>query len=111
MSFKTIALTTNGQSIFNVDMGTIVYLFVTKFNHKILAWILDIQDVDENVLIAGLLLRPDADILIPYPQLKKDIGSLVIVEKQDNDYQDSDKLGTDVLLLWYPPGETVVLPV
>lgn len=111
MSFRKIPLTANGQSNFSVDMDLSVFLFVLRFNHSISAWMLDILDVDENVLVAGLVLRPNIDILIPYLQLKEILGGLVMVEQQPGDYQDATKLGTSVVMLWYPPGEEIVLPI
>lgn len=105
-----IPLESKGESKFSVDMFTFVLLFTTKYNHYLSIWILDIQDMDENILVAGIVLKPNIDLLIPYLQLKKTIGSLIVVENKVGDYKDSTKLGTEIAMLWYPVGEEVILP-
>lgn len=106
---KSINITTDPAK-FSVTLGDTVVVFQTKYNYSANMWVLDILNSDENMIIAGLMLKPNIDILIPYAQKKKTLGSLVLIEKNVGDHQNPDLLGINTVLLWYEPGETVVIP-
>ena len=110
MDYKVIPLTTDGEGHVLVVLGSVQVQFVTRFNYSIPAWTLDLLDANGNLLIAGLPLFPKIDIMKPHTTLKSTIGSLVVVELEAGDYKSPDLLGTQVQLLWFAPGETVVIP-
>jgi hypothetical protein len=72
---------------------------------------MDILDSLGNLMLAGLMLVPNVDILKPYTAIKESLGSLVLVEVNAGDYQFPDLLGINTALVWFPSGTEVVLPI
>ncbi len=107
---KLIELSSDGQGTAEVDLDTAVVTFVSRYNYSAECWVLDLYDSEGNDILLGLMLVPGIDLLIPYQHQKALYGSLVLVEKETGDYKNSDGLGTITKLLWYPPGEEVVIP-
>ena len=107
---QVIALQSSGEGSFTVDLGDALVTLVCRFNYSAASWSMDILDAEGVVLVAGLMLVPNVDILIPYLDLKELLGSLVLVELNPNDYQSDALLGTNTKLLWYPPGVEIELP-
>jgi len=107
---KLIELTSSGQGQTAVDLNTAVVTFITRYNHSAEAWVLDLYDSEGNDILLGLMLLPGIDLLSPYQHQKLLYGGLVLVEKETDAYKDPDGLGTSTKLLWYPPGEEVVIP-
>lgn len=105
-----IDLFSNGESRFVVDLNGYLATFVTKFNYSARAWSLDILDADGVLILAGVMLVPNVDILYGYPQAKKNLGGLVLIEAAVGNYTIPDKLSTGAKLLWFPPGVEVGLP-
>jgi len=108
---KIVTLTPAGQGQSSVDLGFLLVSLTTRFNYLAKCWVLDITDVQGAEILLGLMLVPGVDLFIPYPQLKKTIGSLVVVEKNAGNYTLPDSLGENVKLLWFAPEEEVVIPV
>ena len=107
---KLIELTSDGQNTAEVDLDTAVVTFVTRYNYSAECWVLDLYDSEGSAILLGLMLVPGIDLLIPYQHQKQLYGGLVLVEKEVGDYMDPAGLGTSTKLLWYPPGEEVVIP-
>jgi hypothetical protein len=110
-TFKIIPLYPNGQSSVTVDLEGAVTTFVTKYNYSAACWVLDLYDQDGNLLLAGLMLIPATDILKPYPEQQKTLGSMVLIEHDAGNYTSPDLLGVETALLWFAPGTEVELPV
>ena len=108
MSFM-VPMTNDGSSQRSIMLGSTYVSLVTRWNYTSKCWSLDLIDATSTVLLAGLKLIPGADILTPYTAVKALLGgSLFVYEHHDEDYKDPEKLGTDVVLIWYPDGETVL---
>jgi len=107
---KVIQLTADSGSRTTVDLDSMIAIFVPKYNYSAKCWSLDILDVSGELLLVGLMLVPDVDILEPYTSVKETVGALVLVEKTAGDYMLPYSLGTTAVLLWYAPGEEVVIP-
>ena len=105
-----IPLTAKGGATFTIPLGDVVVSLIPKFNYSSQCWTLDILDAQGEDLLLGLMLVPNIDILFPYPSVKEDLGSLVLIELNENDYQIVDYLGVNAELLWFPPGQEIVLP-
>lgn len=110
-AYKIIPLQNNGMTISTVDLSTVLIQFTTKYNYAAACWVLDIFDSMGTLMLAGLMLIPNIDILKPYTALKETLGALVLIEQNKGDYMSPDLLGINTVLLWYPPGVNIVLPV
>lgn len=108
---NTIELTTDGEGRHTIDMTTVLVVLVTRYNFYTNVWTLDILDILETPILTGIPLVPGVDLLAPYAQVKKTLGGLVLVEKNEGDYKDQDLLGNNTKLLWFPVGEEVEVPV
>jgi hypothetical protein len=51
------------------------------------------------------MLVPDIDMLYPYPDVSEKLGSLIVREKNADDYKNPDALGTNVKLTWQSTSE------
>jgi len=100
MEFNIIPLATDGEGRRTVDLDGSIVTLVTRYNYSAQCWSMDILDVDGGMLVAGLMLVPDIDILKSYTALKEQLGAMQIYEKNPGDYKSPDKLGTDVVLTW-----------
>jgi len=107
---KIITLTNSGQSQSSVDLGFLLVSLTARYSYLAECWMLDIVDVQGESLLLGLMLVPGVDLFTPYTQLKKTLGSLVVVEKRAGDYKSPNALGENVKLLWFAPDEEVVIP-
>lgn len=92
------------------NLGSVSISVTTKFNYTMSCWVIDILDANQNLLIAGLPLVPNVDILTPYPDMTSLIGALVPIENNVGDYKNLYNLGSNLQLLWFPVGTKVSLP-
>ena len=104
-----IVLEAKSGSPFTVPLGDTVATLTPRYNHSSGCWSLDIADAQGVLLVAGLMLIPNVDILEPYQQLKRTLGSIVLLEKNVGDYRISSLLGTQTKLAWFRPGAEIVL--
>lgn len=103
---KIIALSNDGCSRSDVDMGDAgVYTFISRFNYSAPCWVLDIQDALGEDVLTGLMLVPDIDFLVPYPDVAEKLGSLSLSEATPGDYLSPDSLGNTTQLIWIPADE------
>ena len=109
--YQLIQLTSSGEGITTVDLSSILVRLVTRFNYQAECWTMDIFDIDDTLLAAGLMLVPQIDVLIPLTELKERIGGLMLIELNPDDYKSDSLLGINTILLWFPPGVEVVIPV
>jgi hypothetical protein len=110
VAFNILQLTADGEGHGIFNLGEIQIELVTRFNYSAEAWMMDILNSDGIAILNGLVLVPGVDILKPYLEIKAQLGSLVPVCLNPEDYKNPDMLGTNVQLLWYPVGTAVVLP-
>ena len=110
-SFYVIGLTNDGHGRTSVNLGGTIVTLVTRWNTTVSAWSLDILDQSENLILAGLMMVPGVNLLKGYPVATAMIGGLSIAEKHSGDYRNPSLLGSDVILLWFPPGAEVLLPM
>lgn len=104
-----IEMTIDGEGTTEVNIGDILITIITRFNYSIKAWTMDILDAKGDVLLAGLMMVPNIDMLFPYPEQKELLGGLVLFEKNPGDYLSDANLGISTKLVWFPPGTEVVL--
>ena len=102
---KEIVLTNQGGAKYDVDFGIGIYSLVLKYNYRAACWSMDIIDSSGDMVLSGLMLVPDVDILYPYPDVSETLGSLIVREKNADDYQNPDLLGTNVKLTWQSTSE------
>lgn len=110
MNFNILPLEYTGEGHQSFDLGLISVTLVPRFNYQASCWTLDILDANNAVLLAGLMMIPNLDILKPYPDLKQQLGALVPVENNVGDYLIPESLGYNLQLFWYPVGTEVILP-
>jgi hypothetical protein len=110
MAYYVLPLTPHGEGHTQFNLGNTSVELVTRFNYTIGAWSLDILDANGILLIAGVMLFPGFDLLKYYLDLKALIGSLMVVEQSDGDYQNPSLLGTSVQLIWFPVDDPAVYP-
>jgi len=106
-----IEMTSDGEGITEVSLGDTLIKIVTRFNYSIEAWTMDLMDARGDVILAGLMLVPNIDMLSPYTEQRELLGSLVLFEKTPGDYLSDSNLGINTKLVWYPPGTEVVLSI
>lgn len=110
IEYNVIPLSNQGNTSTTVLLESMIIEVVLQFNYVISCWSMDIYNSMTELMLAGIMLVPNVDLLGPYPGVGQLIGGLVVVEKADGDYQNGDNLGSLVQLLWYPPDEEIVLP-
>lgn len=93
----------NADAVFNTKL-------TTRYNYTTKTWVMDVSDINDNLLTAGIALIPGYDLLKRFPDVRALVGGLVIIEATTGYYEDPTKLGSEVLLLWYPVGTEVVIP-
>lgn len=104
-----IEMTSDGEGITEVNIGDVLITLVTRFNYSIAAWTMDIIDARGDLVLSGLMMVPNVDMLFPYPEQKELLGGFVLFEKNPGDYLSDSNLGTNIKLVWFPPGTEVVL--
>jgi len=105
---KIIRLTNDGCGKMDVDMGEAgFYTFVTRYNYTAGCWTLDIIDSAGAMLLAGLMLVPEVNILHAHPNIVEIIGALYLVENKIGQYLLPDSLGVTTYLIWYAPEELI----
>lgn len=102
-----IELDNSGEGRYIVELGDVLVTIITRFNYSTGSWMIDIEDANGLLLLAGLMLVPNVDILFPYIEQKEILGGLVLFEKKAGDYQSDSLLGQDTKLVWFPPGTDV----
>lgn len=110
MSFNVLQLSPDGEGHASFNLGGVQVELVTRFNYAAGCWMMDVLDADGALILAGLALVPNVDLLEGEPVVKESLGALVVVESVTDAYMNPDNLGSTVQLLWYPVGTTVVLP-
>lgn len=106
---KIIELGPFGGALYTVDLKDTVVQVRTTYNYSAQRWAIDIVDARGNDILTGVALVPNIDLLTAFPQLKKKLGSLVLVELKAGDYKIPEMLGTRTKLLWFAPDEEVTL--
>lgn len=107
---KRIPMSAEGQSRRSVELDGTLVVLVTRYNPTLRYWIMDILDAEEDDVLLGVVMVPNEDFLAAHPQLKKTLGSLVLVERRTELCREPASLGTDTQLLWYAVDEEIVLP-
>jgi hypothetical protein len=110
MAYTVIPTYSDAESRYSVALGGSVVSIVTRYSYSAQCWQMDLSDSLGNAILTGLMLVPGVDLLKPYPQIKRTLGSLLLVELTEGDYISPDSLGTTTKLLWFEPGLEVVYP-
>ena len=106
-----IQLSPEGESRRVVQLSSVVVLtLVTRYSYYQRVWTLDILDAQGGDVLLGLPLVPGLDLLAPYPQQKKTLGGLLLLQRRREAHRTPESLGVDTQLLWFAPGEPVEVP-
>jgi hypothetical protein len=97
---KIIPVTNQGGVSYKVNFGNYEYSLALTFNYTAECWTMDILDATGALILAGIMLVPDVDLLEAYPGVKALIGTLILIEKNAGDYKLPDALGINVQLTW-----------
>lgn len=106
----SIELSSSGEGHTTVNLGGTIVELVTRYNYSAECWTMDILDDQGENILTGLMLVPDVDILAPYEEEKKTLGSLTIAQRYADAYLNPNVLGTDIVLIWTPVGEDAQIP-
>ena len=109
-TLRYIELSPKGGGQFVTVLGDNLVTLVTRYNYEAQCWCLDILDAQGTLMVAGLMLIPNIDILAPYPYVASLLGALVLVEQTVGQHLLATSLGLTTKLLWFPVGTEVVLP-
>lgn len=100
-----IPMSAEGGGRRSVDLGGNLVTLVTRYNYTLRAWAMDILDSVGADLLTGVMLYPGLDMLRGYPQIRKRLGALIMVESFREAHRDPNALGTSFVLLWFAPGD------
>lgn len=107
MTTKLIDLEPVGGSIYNINVSNTALLLEIKYNYFEECWLMDIYDSLENLIIGGVMLVPQIDLLRAFDRIKEDIGTFVLYEQNEDDYRDSMGLGIKTKLVWYSSSDEI----
>jgi len=110
MTPKAIILSSVGKTNTPVVLDSLLLTLALVWNELGKFWTLDIKDPLGDLLVAGIVLVPNQPLLQRYPAVAALVGEFVVAERTAGAYQVRENMGTDVVLLWFPPGEEVVIP-
>lgn len=86
---------------FQIDLEENLYLFTFRFNLRMNRWVMDIADEDEVVIIQGIKLLINQNLLRHYVMDNLPPGIFLLVDESGNDAQpDRFNFGNDVKLLY-----------
>lgn len=109
-NYNILSLTADGANTATINTPLGLFSITTKYNYSAACWVADIQDVNGATIIAGLMLIPNTDLLLPYPAVRSAIGTLLLVEQVAGNYTDPNGLGIYTRLLWFDPTSMVEIP-
>jgi hypothetical protein len=109
MTIYKIDLDNDGGATYNMTTDTSLLSIEMKYNYSSQCWVMDIYDEEKTLLIAGVMLVPNIDLLKGHRQLKEQIGTFALYEQKSEDYKDPDSLGKTTVLVWFSPEETGIL--
>jgi len=105
-----IPLTTDAEQIFETDLNGERYFFTVRLNYGMSLWTLDMAD-ENGLLIAGAPMVTGKNMLYNDRTLTRRIGELWLFDTSGlGESPTPENLGSDVLLYYFEPGESVPLP-
>ena len=107
MTMKLISLDPVGGSKYNLNINNTSLVIEIKYNYFEQCWAMDVYDSSENLIIAGVMLVPNIDLLRAFDRIKEDIGTFVLYEQKEDDYRDSMGLGIKTKLVWYSSSDEI----
>lgn len=107
MALKVINLQPVGGSRYNLNVNNTALVIEIKYNYFERCWLMDIYDSLEVLILGGVMLVPNLDLLRAHDRIKEDIGTFVLYELKEDDYRDSMGLGIKTRLVWYSADEEI----
>ena len=98
----------NAKSSQTVALDNTVYRLTFVFNTRCLAWGMDIATQDGTVIVAGIKLLPQVDLLFRHKDTRLPKGRLFAVDVEDGDEAprpEKNQLGTKMRLLYFTEAE------
>jgi hypothetical protein len=106
-----IPLTNDPSQKLELELNGIRYFLSVQFNFNSGIWLFKIADSEEQPIIEGLPLTLGNNILEPFVDVERLLGQFWMVDEREQDQDaDSETLGSDVKLIYYPPGDTPIVP-
>jgi len=108
MPFEVPVASLNAQSTQTVALDGVVYRLVFTFSTRRLAWDMTIGQQDGTVLVAGIKLLPNIDLLNRHKNVLLPKGRLYAVdveEGSDATRPDKNQLGTKLRILYFTEAE------
>ena len=65
---------------FKITLSNVVYSFFLRYNGRMNRWILDIKDIAGNLILGGIVLLVNRNLLSQYPTLNLMSGLLAAVD-------------------------------
>ena len=106
---KYVDISPGGGTSYIVALNGNIYTIIFKYNYAASCWTMDISDANGNNFLNGIMLVPHVDLLSEYPVQQALLGSMVVLEANEGDYQNENLLGVSVFLTWFAPGEEIIL--
>jgi len=104
MPFELSIASLNAQSTQTITLDSVVYRMVFTFNTRRLAWDLTFGLADGTVLVAGIKLLPQIDLLGRHKDIRLPKGRLFAFDIEDGNTalrSEKSELGTKLRLLYF----------
>jgi len=90
VSFKTIPLSQNKPwQTFNISLNDVIYGLTFSFNTRSNTWTMEISDSNENILISGVPLLIERNLLTQYRYLNLPTGVMFVLDNTGKQEQPS----------------------
>ena len=104
MPFQVPVASLNAQSSQTVTLDGVVFRLTFTFNTRCLAWDMTIAEQDGTVLVSGIKLLPQLDLLNRHKDVRLPPGRLLAVDQQEADVAIrplKSELGSKLVLVYF----------
>jgi len=98
----------NAKNSQTVALDNVVYRLTFVFNTRCLAWHMDIATQDGTIIVAGIKLMPQIDLLFRHKDTRLPPGRLFAVDVEDGEdalRPEKSELGTKMRLMYFTEAE------
>ena len=108
MAIKLISMDPVGGSKYTVNVNNTVLSIEIKYNYSTECWLMDIYNSSEALIVAGIMLVPNIDLLAAFTRIKENVGTFVLYELNEDDYKSPDLFGINTKLVWYSSSDEIL---
>jgi len=101
-NFFEIPTTPNPQT-FSITLSGVQYRLTLKWNVTAQIWVLDIADIDNNLLVAGICVVTGTDLLEPFGYLNFNGQIFASTDTDPASPPNFENLGTTGHIYWVTP--------